>query len=490
MQARFYTPGMATFASRDSFEAPISSGASANKFAYAGANPLKFTDPTGQFATGEGYRTTALLDSAGFNPFMTPPGAASELVDTIRAGFRNAAGIASAVVGTVVAGARIGADIAKVGAGLFTKGVSGLSKAGGAVVTASKVIAFGVVVVLVSVVANRQALWKHPASYSEVGPLRWEIGADSTGTPPTVEQIAELMRDAAPPGPGPGPLPPPGTGPSIRITRSSGSSNPLGALKITIPGVGSFQFYPSASPNARITHDSVERRAATAAPVQVDAADGQQVVVAHADSLNMGGGGGGGGQGGPDNNPCQVKPGGGLQSCAPPPPDLDRKEPEAKPQPSTAGAGARQGGGGKSGRRGPSWLDWVRSSVGGRRAADGDSQLAPNTEGLADDASALPRGGAHLSQERLDHIVFRHWPGSQTANAGHFAEGMTVRNLTGMIDATVRGGAFRPNTGGRPGTIFEHNFGPTIGTNAGGRATSRLRVVVDPNGNVITAFPY
>ena len=59
-----------------------------------------------------------------------------------------------------------------------------------------------------------------------------------------------------------------------------------------------------------------------------------------------------------------------------------------------------------------------------------------------------------------------------------------------MIDDTVRGGSFRPNTNNRPGTIFEHDFGFSIGTNAGGAATGRLRVVVDPNGNVITAFPY
>lgn len=49
--------------------------------------------------------------------------------------------------------------------------------------------------------------------------------------------------------------------------------------------------------------------------------------------------------------------------------------------------------------------------------------------------------------------------------------------------------AFRPNTFDGPGTIFEHDFGNTMGTNAGGSATSRLRVVVDPEGNMITAFP-
>ncbi len=103
---------------------------------------------------------------------------------------------------------------------------------------------------------------------------------------------------------------------------------------------------------------------------------------------------------------------------------------------------------------------------------------------------ALPRGGASLSQQRLDHIIARHWSTSGTTNAGHFGPGTTGRNLTGMINDTVRNGSFRPNTGGRSGIIFEHDFESTIGTNAGGSMTSRLRVVVDPSGNVVTAFPY
>lgn len=65
-----------------------------------------------------------------------------------------------------------------------------------------------------------------------------------------------------------------------------------------------------------------------------------------------------------------------------------------------------------------------------------------------------------------------------------------VDGLRSLIDDAVRNGSDRPNTRGRPGTIFEHNFGGTIGTNIEGNATSRLRVVVDPDGNVITAFPF
>lgn len=133
---------------------------------------------------------------------------------------------------------------------------------------------------------------------------------------------------------------------------------------------------------------------------------------------------------------------------------------------------------------------WVAVEVVGTRTTL--SALVYTPRGLADDAAqlALPRGGANLSQQRLDHIIARHWHGSQTANAGHFASGTTGRGLTSMIDDTVRGGTFRPNTAGRPGTIFEHDLGRTIGTNAAGNSTSRLRVVVDPSGNVITAFPY
>jgi hypothetical protein len=122
--------------------------------------------------------------------------------------------------------------------------------------------------------------------------------------------------------------------------------------------------------------------------------------------------------------------------------------------------------------------------------AAGGNVATSSAARAADDVLALPRGGANLSQQRLDHIVERHWFGSQTANAGHFAQGTTGRGLTGMIDDAVRNGSFRPNTGGRPGTIFEYDFGSSIGTNIGGNATSRLRVVVDPNGNVITAFPF
>jgi len=59
-----------------------------------------------------------------------------------------------------------------------------------------------------------------------------------------------------------------------------------------------------------------------------------------------------------------------------------------------------------------------------------------------------------------------------------------------MISETVWKGTSRANTFGRPGTIFEYNFGRQVGVDIAGKAASNLRVVVSPGGDVITAFPF
>lgn len=59
-----------------------------------------------------------------------------------------------------------------------------------------------------------------------------------------------------------------------------------------------------------------------------------------------------------------------------------------------------------------------------------------------------------------------------------------------MVGEATTLGASRANTLGRPGLIFEHDFGRQIGINLSGNPTSTLRVVVGPNGVVKTAFPY
>ncbi len=103
---------------------------------------------------------------------------------------------------------------------------------------------------------------------------------------------------------------------------------------------------------------------------------------------------------------------------------------------------------------------------------------------------ALPRGGVKLTQGGLEHIVYRHWATSGFDKVGKFAPGSTARSVRQMVEDTARNGAMRSNTAGRPGTIFEHDLGRTIGTNGAGDPTSRLRVVASPDATVITAFPY
>jgi RHS repeat-associated protein len=105
-------------------------------------------------------------------------------------------------------------------------------------------------------------------------------------------------------------------------------------------------------------------------------------------------------------------------------------------------------------------------------------------------AAKLGRGTPELTQERLEHIVLRHWPTSGAKRAGKFAPGTSGRDLLGLINEATRSGSFRPNTGGRPGHIYEHTFSSTIGTSKNGTGTSRLRVVVGDDGRVVTAFPY
>jgi hypothetical protein len=58
-----------------------------------------------------------------------------------------------------------------------------------------------------------------------------------------------------------------------------------------------------------------------------------------------------------------------------------------------------------------------------------------------------------------------------------------------MIRRTLAKGSVKPNTRGRPGTIYEHDFGQPIVFNRAGGLSSQLRVVVR-NGVVVMAFPF
>lgn len=97
---------------------------------------------------------------------------------------------------------------------------------------------------------------------------------------------------------------------------------------------------------------------------------------------------------------------------------------------------------------------------------------------------------AILTERGLRHIQERHWPTSDAPGAGKFADGITVQDLRELIDEAVAKGRVRINSHGRPGAVFEYDFGRPIGINIQGEPASRLRVVVAPDHTVITAFPF
>ena len=131
------------------------------------------------------------------------------------------------------------------------------------------------------------------------------------------------------------------------------------------------------------------------------------------------------------------------------------------------------------------------NSAAGQEAVQAIGELATGAQAPPRLLPALSaRTKLTLTQEGLEHIVSRHWASAGTKGAGHFAEGTTARGLRSMIDDVFEKGAIRPNTQGRPGHIFEYDFGRSIESNPAGFATSMLRVIRAPNGTVITAFPF
>jgi hypothetical protein len=132
----------------------------------------------------------------------------------------------------------------------------------------------------------------------------------------------------------------------------------------------------------------------------------------------------------------------------------------------------------------------------GAKAAGGAAKAAnaaANAVKAGERTAALSgevRATATILQRDLEHIVARHWPRSAAKAAGKFAPETRLRAFVEMVQKTVANGAARPNTRNRAGTIFEYTFDRVIGTDIAGKATARLRVVVNPSGNVVTAFPY
>lgn len=131
-------------------------------------------------------------------------------------------------------------------------------------------------------------------------------------------------------------------------------------------------------------------------------------------------------------------------------------------------------------------------SAGSSVANAGRAATSKATTATVQKSTPLLRGynTPQLSQQRLEHIVQRHWATSSATNAGKFGADITGAQLKGMINQTVGYGTRSANTFGRSGSIYESNVGKIIGSNKDGQLSTNLRVVVDEYGNIITSFPY
>jgi hypothetical protein len=111
----------------------------------------------------------------------------------------------------------------------------------------------------------------------------------------------------------------------------------------------------------------------------------------------------------------------------------------------------------------------------------------------AQDAAAPAPGSSDrviITERAIRHIEERHWPDSPAQGAGKFASGITEDSLRQLVSQAVENGRFRQNSHGRPGQIYEYDFGRPIGITINGRPAYRLRVVLNRWNELITAFPF
>ena len=108
----------------------------------------------------------------------------------------------------------------------------------------------------------------------------------------------------------------------------------------------------------------------------------------------------------------------------------------------------------------------------------------------ATDEAAGSSSQVIVSQRAIRHIEERHWPNTPAQGAGKFAPGITEDSLRQLVSQAVAHGRVRQNSHGRPGQIYEYDFGRPIGIKIEGRPAYRLRVVVNRWNELVTAFPF
>jgi len=103
------------------------------------------------------------------------------------------------------------------------------------------------------------------------------------------------------------------------------------------------------------------------------------------------------------------------------------------------------------------------------------------------------RKNPKISAKRRKHIVDGdgtgggHGPNSRGANKSKFGNGVDIDET---IKDTSKTGTVKPNKNRTDGTFqVEKTYPEPVGKNQAGKPVNSVRVVMDDNGNVITAFP-
>ncbi len=103
-------------------------------------------------------------------------------------------------------------------------------------------------------------------------------------------------------------------------------------------------------------------------------------------------------------------------------------------------------------------------------------------------ASYLARTATISAKFLRDKILRVHGPGSSIPGKSKFLEAFNIRQgIRQTLDSAET--LFSPNTLGREGYILIREFGTAIGKTARGKLVTRLKVVLNEAGELITAFP-
>lgn len=119
-------------------------------------------------------------------------------------------------------------------------------------------------------------------------------------------------------------------------------------------------------------------------------------------------------------------------------------------------------------------------------SAPGTGSGSSSTSGIT-----LPPQYALSDATLQTHIEPRHAHDSKFTDKSHFDRGFDIRDgiQSTWSDKDTSSVVITPNTANRPGYILIKDFGQRIGVNNEGTAVSRLKMVINDQGNVITAFP-